>query len=127
MISRDTPDSLATFSFVMPGLIDVSSEALHLAKAFLKQAHEVQPNEDWVLTFDWADSRRVRASRGGPWRDLGAGLDIAVYRRQQIPANAIAEVEGVEIAFKIPRGVFDACRDKRIDVEPGGASRVCLK
>jgi len=113
-------------SFVAPGSISVTTLALNIARAFFEQIRQEKPNEDWIVTFDWAVSRRVRKPRGGEWQDLGAGLDITAYRRQQIPQGVIQKLEGVEIAFKIPEHVLEQSRDKRIDIDPSGAPRVRL-
>ncbi len=125
MTQHDFEPDLTTF-FIAAGQVGATTAALGLARAFLDRIRRAQPDEDWVVCFDWADSRRVRKTPGGEWQDLGAGLDIAAYAKRRIPESAIQTVDGLEIAFKIPRHVVDRSREKRIDVDPAVAAGVRL-
>lgn len=116
---------IATY-FLLSGKIGVSSAALALARAFLEQASLAQPREDWIVTFDWAYSRRRRKTPGGEWQDLGAGLDIAVYPRRRVPDRAIRRIDGMEVAFKMPQRVLEESREQRVDVDPGASAGVRL-
>jgi len=71
--------SLATFTFIAPTQIQVSAAAQQVAKAFFERIKQKNLNEDWVVAFDWAASRRARKSAGRDWQDPGAGLDISAY------------------------------------------------
>lgn len=49
--------------FTPPGTLRISAAALVLAQRFHAEAKQAAPGEDWVVSFDWADSRR--------WREKG--------------------------------------------------------
>ena len=111
-------------SFVAAGAIRVTAAALDIARAFAEDIKRERPNEDWIITFDWAFSRRARKTPGGEWQDLGAGLDVTAFRRQQIPQSAIQQLEGVEIVIKVPEQMLAQSPDRTIDVDPDNKARV---
>jgi hypothetical protein len=48
----------------------ISAAAIELARAFHEQVRKAAPDEDWVISFDWADSRSVRDKDNSEWRDV---------------------------------------------------------
>ncbi|MGI8525849.1 MAG: hypothetical protein ACR2K5_06640 [Pseudolabrys sp.] len=69
------------------------------------------------MAFDWAHLRRVRQPNTNNWRDLGAGLDLAAYERQQVPSAAIQITEGLEFSVKISENVLTKENMPLIDVD----------
>jgi hypothetical protein len=56
--------------FTPPGRLRISAAAIELARAFHEQVRKAAPDEDWVISFDWADSRSVRDKDNSEWRDV---------------------------------------------------------
>ncbi len=112
--------------FVPAGTIGFSEAAIDLALEFHKLATKTRPNEDWIAVFDWSDSRRFRVKASNTWHDLGAGLDLAVYQRNQVPIEAIDNRHGFALGCKIrPEKVAHADR-KVIDIDPTDSSKLVL-
>jgi len=113
--------------FTPPGEVTVSPSALMLARQFRDDVIEAQPDQDWVVTFHWADTRRVRRPPGGQWEDIGAGLDLAAYERHQVPPRAVQIVEGVEFAVKVPAHIYKKRARRLIDRDDTVLSRLTLR
>lgn len=88
--------------FNPPGTVSISPAALAMARAFRDETSKLQPEEDWIVCFDWAESRRARKKGTNEWSDLGSGLDLVAYERSRVPAAAIALLDGVEVLTKVP-------------------------
>jgi len=99
--------------FNRPGTVSISPAALAMARAFSEETSRLEPKEDWVVCFDWADSRRARKKGTNEWSDLGSGLDLVAYERNRVPAAAIALIDGLEILTKVPL----KNREGRIEVD----------
>jgi hypothetical protein len=103
--------------FTPPGTLRISTSALELAREFRDQARESQPDEDWIVSYDWADSRRVREKGSNDWRDLGAGLDLTAYERWKIPEKHIQKTGDLEIVVKIPPQIWQKSKERLIDTD----------
>lgn len=112
--------------FTPPGVVTVSAAALELARAFVAEARRTRPDEDWIVAFDWADSRRVRLP-DNQWEELGEGIDLAVYERTKIPPGATATVDGVEFAVKIAHHIYENSPERLIDRDDAVRSRLVLR
>jgi hypothetical protein len=112
--------------FTLPGVVAVSPAALELARGFLEEARRTRPDEDWVVSFDWADSRRVRLP-DNRWEELGEGLDLAVYERVKVPPNVTTTVDGVEFAVKIADHIRERATERLIDRDDAVRSKLVLR
>jgi len=113
--------------FAPLGTLRVSASALQLARLFRDQAKQAVPDEDWVVCFDWADSRRVRTKGTNEWRDVGAGLDLTAYERWKISDTHIQSIDGVDIAFKVPPQVYERSAERLIDTDETAFSGLVLR
>lgn len=113
--------------FAPLGTLRVSTSALQLARLFRDQAKQAVPDEDWVVCFDWADSRRVRTKGTNEWRDVGAGLDPTAYERWKISDTHIQSIDGVDIAFKVPPQVYERSAERLIDTDETAFSGLVLR
>jgi hypothetical protein len=104
-------------AFAPPGAFDIASAAMRLARSFLAEARISWPEADWIVAFDWADSRRFREKGSASvWHDLGAGFDIAAFDRKDVPSDAIHFIDGTELLIKIPESVWKTDGRRIIDV-----------
>jgi hypothetical protein len=101
--------------------------ALAEARKFSEDVRRVRPDDDWAIAFEWAESRIVRKPADGPRVELGAGLDLVVYERDQLPADVLALFDGVEIAIKISPHVYEKSRERLIDVDITHDGRLTLR
>jgi hypothetical protein len=115
------------YLFAPPGTLRVSASALQLARQFRDQARQAVPDEDWVVSFDWADTRRVRKKGTNEWRDVGAGLDLAAYERWKISDARIQTIDGVDIAFKVSPQVYERSAERLIDTDETSFSGLVLR
>jgi hypothetical protein len=113
--------------FAPPGAVKVSVVALGEARKFSEDVKRVRPDAGWVIVFEWAESRIVRKPADGPRVELGAGLDLVVYERDQLPADVLALFDGVEIAIKISPHVYEKSRERLIDVDITHDGRLTLR
>ncbi len=124
MMSNDNERTLGWF--VPAGTMRFSQAVLDIAADFHAAASKARPGEDWIVMFDWSDSRRFRVKGSNDWQDLGAGLDLAVYRRDQVPDWAIETGHAVALGCKIRPDAVERANDKLIDVDPDDPSRLML-
>jgi hypothetical protein len=104
--------------FTPPGLVRISTRAMDLARDFAAQAAQQAPDKDWVVAFNWADSRQYRDILAGMnWMDLGPGLDVVAYERREVPPQAIDVVEEMDVFVVIPSSILDRSSQKLIDVD----------
>jgi hypothetical protein len=108
-------------------MLRISSSALRLARSFLDEARRASPDVDWVVCFDWADSRRVRRPGTNDWSDLGAGIDVTAYEREHVPSTMIQLIDGLEVLIKIRSDVWQRSRQKLIDTDETFSGRVVLR
>jgi hypothetical protein len=112
--------------FAPPGEVSLAPSAMALAREFRELARTADMSDDLIISFDWADERRVRNKADGKWRDLGPGLDLAAYARKEIPAAAIQTLEGMPVAFRIPAHVLRASVKKQIERDDAVAGKLRL-
>lgn len=113
--------------FTPPGTLRISDAALELAREFREQARQAAPDEDWVISFDWADSRRFREKGTNEWRDVGGGLDLTAYERWKIQARYIQKIDDVDIVVKIPAPVWERSAERLIDADESAFSGLVLR
>jgi hypothetical protein len=114
--------------FTSPGLVKVSSAALRMAREFGDFLRQEKPDGDWIVGFDWADSRQMRFPRpGGAMQELGPGFDLAAYERGNVPHEVIQSIDGVIFAIKIPSRVWLNSAKRTIDVDASGKSGLTLR
>jgi hypothetical protein len=114
--------------FTSPGLVKVSSAALRMAREFSDQLRQQMPDQDWVVGFDWADSRQMRFPRpGGAMQELGPGFDLAAFERRNVPDAVIQTIEGTTFAMKVPSRVWLNSAKRLIDVDPNNGSGLTLR
>lgn len=114
--------------FASPGTVRVSAAALAMARTFADATRRARPDRGWVVTFDWAESRSVRdPRRGGPWVELGAGLDLVAFERRDIPPGVTETNDGLEFAIKIPAQIVAAAILRLIDVDDCAVSKLALR
>ena len=114
--------------FTSPGLIKVSDAALRMAREFGDQLRQQMPDQDWIVGFDWADSRQMRFPRpGGMMQELGPGFDLAAYERRTVPHEVIQSIDGVIFAIKIPSRVWLNSAKRTIDVDASSKSGLTLR
>src|SRR3954451_21544879 len=104
-------------AFTQPGILAISASALDVAKRFHEEALRDEPGQDWIVSFDWSDSRRMRRPNTNDWDDLGAGIDVTAYVREHVPASAIQLIDGLEVLISIPDHILQQSQRKRIDIE----------
>lgn len=109
------------FYFTPPGTIAVSSRALEKARVFLDEAKQREPSKDWLVAFNWGDTRRYRNIKAGiGWQDLGPGIDIVAYERQDVPPQAIHDIGGTDIVIAIAKSIWEQAIEKMIDIDESG-------
>lgn len=114
--------------FTQPGIIAVSTAALKMAHEFGDHLRTEQPEKDWVVCFDWADSRSMRIPRpSGAMQELGPGFDLAAYERRHVPAEAMQSIGGVTFAIKLPSRVWLASAQRLIDADGSIGSGLVLR
>jgi hypothetical protein len=124
--------------FAPPGTVKVSAAALEQARQFSKEIHEqgtpffddghrIRPINDWVVSFEWAQSRSVRRQATGPREELGAGLVISARERSGFPPEVIHTAGDLEFAIKIPRRVWEKSKLRLIDVDETVLCKVSLR
>ena len=113
--------------FSNPDKVKVSAEALAIAKGFDEEISGKHPDQQWVIAFDWADSRRVRDRGTNNWQDLGSGLDLTAYEHWKVPLQAIKKLDELRYAIKIPDQILDASAEKLVDVDDSSVSGLVLK
>ena len=114
--------------FTPPGILKVSAAALRMARDFGDVLKQEKPNEDWVVCFDWADSRRMRFPRpSGAMQELGPGFDLAGYERRKVPHEVLQSIEDVAFAIKAPSRVWLNSAKRLIDVDPNAGSGLTLR
>ena len=114
--------------FALPGIVEVSAAALQMAREFGDQLRQQMPDQDWVVCFDWADSRQMRFPRpGGMMRELGPGFDLAAYERHKVPDEVLQNIEGATFAIKMPSRVWINSAKRLIDVDAKTESGLTLR
>jgi hypothetical protein len=113
--------------FTPPGTLRMSTSALQLARQFRAQAKGAEPDEDWIISFDWADSRRVREKGSNEWRDLGSGIDLTAYERWKIADKHIQTLAELEFVVKIPPRIWENSIERLIDTDADAVSGLVLR
>ena len=104
-------------NFAPPGMVKVSAAALEQARQFAEDISRVKPEDEWVISFEWAESRAIRRRVDGPREELGAGLVLVVYDRSDLPPEAIQTAGDLEFAIKIPSEVWRKSALRTIDID----------
>lgn len=112
--------------FTPPGTLRISASALELALGFLEQVRKADASQNWVVSYDWADSRRAREKGSNNWRDLGAGLDLTAYERWKIADKHIQKVRDLEIVVKVPPQIWQKSEKRLIDTDKQSFSGLVL-
>lgn len=94
-------------------VISVSSAALAYAREFAESIGSVRGGSR-IVSFDWATSIIIKGPEQ-PERDLGAGLMLGAYRRDEVPVEARRYTDGLEFAVRIPTSIWSARAGKVID------------
>ena len=114
--------------FISEGIINLSGAALRMAREFGDFLKQEKPHEDWVVCFDWADSRRMRFPRpSGAMQELGPGFDLSAYERHKVPHEMMQSIGGVTFAIKVPSRVWLNSAKRLIDVDPRDSSGLVLR
>jgi len=114
--------------FTFPGMIKVSAAALRMAREFDDFLRQDKPDGDWVVCFDWADSRQMRFPRpSGRMQELGPGFDLAAYERRNVPDEVLQTIDGMIFAIKIPDRVWLNSAQRTIDVDASAGSGLTLR
>jgi hypothetical protein len=114
--------------FTPPGIVTISPAALKMAQEFGDHVRREQAAKDWIVCFDWADSRAMRIPRpSGRMQELGPGFDLAAYERRFVPAKAIQSSNGVTFAVKIPSRVWLNSARRLIDADASVGSGLTLR
>ena len=114
--------------FTLPRLLKVSAAALRMARDFGDFLKQDKPDQDWVVCFDWADSRQMRFPRpSGAMQELGPGFDLAAYERKNVPDEVMQAIDGVAFAIKVPSRVWLNSAKRLIDVDPRDSSGLVLR
>jgi hypothetical protein len=101
--------------FNRPGQVGISPAALAEAREFAAAVGALNRGP-LIVSIDWASSV-VQQDPGQPEQKLGACLMIGAYRRDQVPAEFINVIEGLELAFKIPDNVWPPGAQRIVDVD----------
>ena len=113
--------------FAPPGMVKVSAAALEQARQFAEDINRVKPEDDCVITFEWAESRFMRRLVDGPREELGAGLVLVVHDRSDLPAEVIQTAGDLEFAIKIPSEVWRKSALRTIDIDETVLWKVTLR
>jgi hypothetical protein len=113
--------------FAPPGAIRVSPSALALAREYSSNVRQLRPDNNWIVGFDWGDTRSIRRRVDGPLENLGAGLDLVAYERADIPSGVVQVLDGIEIAIKVPSRIYQTSRDRVIDTSEGAPPKLILR
>ena len=119
----DPPDG----SFTPLGTLRISQAAVALAREFREHARRVAPDEDWVISFDWADSRRVREKGTNDWREVGSGIDLTAYERDKIKNEFIETIDDIDFAMRVPRSIWETSNQRLIDTDSAAFSGLILR
>jgi hypothetical protein len=101
--------------FNRPGQVGISPAALALAREFAAAVGALHRGAR-IVSIDWALSV-IQQDPGQPEQHLGACLMIGAYRRDQVPAEFIDVIDGLELAFKIPDNVWPPGAQRIVDVD----------
>jgi hypothetical protein len=101
--------------FNSPGQVGISPAALALAREFAAAVGALNHGAQ-IVGIDWALSV-IQRDPGQPEQNLGACLMIGAYRRDQIPAEFIGVIDGLELAFKIPDNVWPPGAQRIVDID----------
>jgi hypothetical protein len=101
--------------FNSPGQVGISHAALAEVREFAAAVGALNHGAQ-IVGIDWALSV-IQRDPGQPEQHLGACLMIGAYRRDQVPAEFIDVIEGLELAFKIPDNVWPPGAQRIVDVD----------
>jgi hypothetical protein len=101
--------------FNVPGQVRISPEALAEAREFAAAVGALNHGAQ-IAGIDWASSV-ILQEPGEPEQQVGPCLMIGAYRRDQVPAEFIDVIDGLELAFKIPDNVWPPGAQRIVDVD----------
>ena len=114
-------------AFSPPGTVSVSPAALAMAREFDRRIRAARSDRNWVVAFDWADSRSMRPRLDGPRQEIGAGLDLVAFDLSDVPHGAIQRTEGLAFAVRIPSRIWEASTYRLIDTDKTAFSGLTLR
>lgn len=120
-------DVFRSLPFAPPDAVKVSPAAWTMAREFDERVRRSGSYKEWVISFNWGDSRSIRRRIDGPMEDIGPGLDIVAYDRSDVPAEAVQQRDGVAFAINIPSRIYEASTERLIDVDETTFSKVVLR
>jgi hypothetical protein len=112
--------------FAGPGMVHVDGSALAQGQAFRDAARVVDPGRDWIIGFAWADDRRHRRRGTNDWIVTGAGLDVCVYERAQVPPEVVLSVGSEDVVVMIRRDVLERSATRTIRTDPERPDRLIV-
>jgi hypothetical protein len=113
--------------FVAPGSVKVSPAAWKLAREFDERVRRSKSYDEWVICFNWGDSRGIRRRVDGPMEDVGPGLDIVAYDRADVPTEFVQLNGGIAYAIQIPSRIYEPSTERLIDVDETAFSKLVLR
>jgi hypothetical protein len=108
-------------AFLPPGSVTVTDAALAVAKGFEEAVRKARPDVSWIVVFDWWDDWSAGGAKQEPRLGMGA------YETAQVPEGVTQTTNGVTFGVIIPREIFDAAAERKIDVAGDGSTQVALK
>jgi hypothetical protein len=109
--------------------VTLSQAVREMAVEQLDRLSWMEPRPDFVVVFQWADSRRLRYPRlSNNWHDLGAGISLWQLERHEVPPDAIAVADGLSFAVQIDERMLAGSEQRMFDVDwSAGAPQVVLR
>src|SRR5690242_5786447 len=102
--------------WVPPGLVTLSPHVVEFAREFIDSVNSEQ-GRHWLTGIGWSTSVVIKESPEAEPRELGPGLSLGAYRRHEVPPEFIDRADGLEFALHIPREVWEASKQRRIEYD----------
>jgi hypothetical protein len=107
--------------FTAPGIIQVSAEALGLARKFSDAI-----GGSYVATFDWAESMGIRRKGSAIFEDL-ACLTLSAYKTDEVPSASIHRAGQLRYAVKIPAEIWKKSARRLIELDESLHFKLALR
>jgi hypothetical protein len=101
--------------FNRPGEVGISPAALAEAREFAAAVGALNHGSQ-IVSIEWALSI-IQRDPGQPEQQLGPCLMIGAYRRDQVPAQFIDVIDGLELAFRIPDNAWSPGAQRIVDID----------
>jgi hypothetical protein len=102
--------------WVPPRVISLSPKVVAYTREFIVSVHE-QHSKIWIAGIGWDTSVVVKDSPDAVPRELGPGLSLGAYRREEVPTSFIDRAGDLEFVLHIPREVWEASKQRLIDID----------